>query len=65
VGCLVVEEHIGNKLKDCLLLEGGPVKEDKTREGSLDLNLELLRKDHVLNVVSLGILKQIVQIRGY
>ena len=44
VGSLEVEENIRNKLKDCLLLEGGLEKEDKVGEGSLDQNLEILWK---------------------
>jgi hypothetical protein len=60
-----MEENIGNKLNDCFLLEGGLMKEDKAEEGSLDQNLELLRKEHTLNVVSLDTLKKIVQIRGF
>ena len=50
---------------DYLLLEGGPMKEDKAEAISLDQNLELMRKELALNVVNLGTLKQIVQIRGY
>lgn len=55
--CLAVEENIGDKLNDCLLAGGGSMKEDKVVEGNLDQNLELLRKEYVLNVLSLDILK--------
>lgn len=36
MGCRVVEKNIENKLKDCLLLEGWKMKEDKVGEGSIN-----------------------------
>ena len=60
VGCLVMVEKITNRINDCLLLEGGLMKEDKAGAASLDQNLELMRKERALNMVSFGTLKQIV-----
>ncbi|KAI5420883.1 hypothetical protein KIW84_044645 [Lathyrus oleraceus] len=50
VGCREMVEKITNKHKDCLLLEGGSMKEDKAEAVSLDQNLELMRKELALNV---------------